>query len=109
MGDLALLWGADVCCTDAAGISRGSGHVYATDWKSRLPMSQWGAVIGPVELGADVEKDLVVLGVTTGEELARIPLGPTSPTMSAVVPGAHDDVLVSTRGGLVRVVARRSR
>ena len=53
----------------------------------------------------DIRKSFVVLDAANGSELLRAPLGAASPVASMVVPGPHDDVFVSTRPALVRILS----
>ena len=85
-----------------------SSHVYMTDYDRTMPQSDttsWlQAVSGGVEAVRDATKYFVVADAATGRLLLNVSIAPREGAQaSVIVPGAHNDVFIGTRLGLLRI------
>ena len=108
LGDLALIWKADVIHTDCvitAAIHEQThgGQVYVTDHSRNLEPAQMLKSMGRRPAWPDIEKFFVVLDAATGTERLRVSLGKASPVASMIIPGMNGDVFAASRDALHRI------
>jgi hypothetical protein len=85
-----------------------SSHVYMTDYDRAMPQNDpnsWlQAVSGSLGAVKDATKFFVVADAATGQVLLNVSIAPAEGVQaSVIVPGAHNDVFIGTRLGLLRI------
>lgn len=110
--DLSLKWNLSAIQSDCITLAADKGHVYLSDYSDGpADWTTWLNAIGPASkaLYPTVKKFLIVADTATGDVLLNITTmegtekDPSGAKPSLIVPGGHNDVLVGTADGLIRI------